>query len=64
MAISSDKSSDQNDVFISYSRKDKESAGRNLTCEEWQQFFIDEPYSPICADLPSPKDCGKKAEAE
>ena len=37
-------------------------AGRNLTGEEWQQFFIDEPYSPICPDLPSPKDCGKKAK--
>ena len=40
-----------------------EVAGRNLTCEEWQQFFTDEPYSPIC-DLPYPKDCGKKAEAQ
>jgi hypothetical protein len=41
-----------------------EVAGRNLTCKEWQQFFTDEPYSPICTDLPFPKDCGKKAKAE
>jgi WD40 repeat protein len=41
-------------------RKACEIAGRNLTCEEWQQFFMDEPYSPICPDLPYPKDCGKK----
>ena len=39
-------------------------AGRNLTCEEWQQFFMDEPYSPICPDLPYPKDCGKKARTQ
>ena len=38
-------------------------AGRNLTCEEWQQFFTEESYSPICPDLPYPKDCGKKAKA-
>ena len=37
---------------------------RNLTCEEWQQLFTDEPYSPICPDLPYPKDCDKKAKAE
>ena len=41
-------------------KKACEVAGRNLTCEEWQQFFADEPYSPICPDLPYPKDCGKK----
>jgi hypothetical protein len=37
-------------------------ANRNLTCEEWLQFFTDEPYSPICPELPYPKDCGKKAK--
>jgi WD40 repeat protein len=37
-------------------------ANRNLTCEEWLQFFTDEPYSPICPDLSYPKDCGKKAK--
>jgi len=46
------------------SKKACEVAGRNLTCEEWQQFFGDEPYSPICPDLPYPKDCGKNAKAE
>ncbi len=25
---------------------------------------LDEPYSPICSDLPYPKDCGEKAKAE
>ena len=37
-----------------------EVAGRNLTCDEWQLFFTDEPYSPICPDLPYPKECGAK----
>jgi hypothetical protein len=35
-------------------------AGRNLTCDEWQRYFVDELYSPICPDLPYPKDCGAK----
>jgi hypothetical protein len=26
--------------------------------------FGDELYSPICPDLPYPKDCGKKAKAQ
>jgi hypothetical protein len=45
-------------------RKACEVAGRNLTCEEWRQFFMGESYSPICPDLPYPEDCGKKAKAE
>jgi WD40 repeat protein len=28
-------------------------ANRNLTLEEWQQFFGDEPYRLTCPDLPS-----------
>jgi WD40 repeat protein len=39
-------------------------ANRNLTCKEWQQFFGDESYNPICPNLPYPKDCGKEAKAE
>jgi WD40 repeat protein len=27
-------------------------ANRNLTQEEWQRFFGDEPYRPTCPDLP------------
>lgn len=27
-------------------------ANRNLTLEEWQRFFGDEPYRPTCPDLP------------
>jgi WD40 repeat protein len=41
-----------------------QTAGRNLTCEEWQLFLKDEPYSPICPDLPYPEDCGKRAKVE
>ena len=39
-------------------------AGRNFTCNEERQFFMDEPYSPICATIPYPKDCGKKEKAK
>ncbi len=28
-------------------------ANRNLTQEEWGQFFGDEPYRPTCPDLPA-----------
>jgi WD40 repeat protein len=38
-------------------------AGRNFTCNEWRQFFMDEQYSPICATIPYPKDCGEKEKA-
>jgi hypothetical protein len=41
-----------------------QTAGRNLTCEEWQQFFGDEPYRPICSDFPYPKDCGKNSKTQ
>ena len=45
-------------------RKACEVAGRNLTCEEWQQFFKGEVYNPVCPDLPYPKDCGRNARVE
>lgn len=42
-----------------------EVAGRNLSCDEWQQFFGDEPHTAICTeDLPYPKDCGKETKAK
>jgi WD40 repeat protein len=31
-------------------------ANRNLTHEEWQQFFGDQPYRATCPDLPAPKE--------
>jgi len=30
--------------------------------QEWLQFLTDEPYSPICTELPYPKDCGEKSK--
>ena len=48
--------------LVELRRKACEVAGRNLTCEEWTQFFGDEPYSPICSDLPYPKECGAKRQ--
>jgi WD40 repeat protein len=39
-------------------------ANRNLTCKEWQDLFGDEPYNPICPDLPYPNDCGKTAKTK
>jgi WD40 repeat protein/DNA-binding SARP family transcriptional activator len=33
-------------------------ANRNLTMEEWRQFFGDEPYRLTCPDLPSGADSG------
>jgi hypothetical protein len=41
-------------------KKACEVAGRNLSRDEWQQFFADEPYRPICHDLLYPEDCGEK----
>jgi WD domain, G-beta repeat len=35
-------------------------AGRNFTCNEWQQFFGAENYRPVCPEIPYPKDCGQK----
>jgi WD40 repeat protein len=35
-------------------------AGRNFTCDEWQQFFGEEPYRPACPELLYPKDCDRK----
>jgi WD40 repeat protein len=39
-------------------------AGRNLSCEEWQQFLVDEPYSPVCPELPYPKECDEKRQTK
>jgi WD40 repeat protein len=32
-------------------------AGRNLTCEEWRQYLLDEPYRATCPDFPAPQHC-------
>ena len=41
--------------FVVYGPRPKQSP----TCDEWQRYFVDEPYSPICPDLPYP-DCKVK----
>jgi len=32
-------------------------ANRNFTCTEWQRYFDDIPYKPICPHLQVPEDC-------
>jgi WD40 repeat protein len=41
-----------------------ESIGGNLSCQSWQLLFVDEPYNPICPDLPYPKDCRTNAKSQ
>jgi predicted amidohydrolase len=32
-------------------------ASRNLTCNEWRRYLLDEPYRKICPELPGPERC-------
>lgn len=38
-------------------------AGRNLTCGEWREALGDEPYRPVCRDLPGPPDASRPGAA-
>jgi WD40 repeat protein len=41
----------------SWSRRACSIASRNLTCDEWSRYLLDEPYRKICPDFPAPERC-------
>ena len=40
-------------LWDSWRDKACQRANRNLTQEEWQRFFSQEPYRPTCPNLPA-----------